>query len=308
MDLNKDMKDSHLLLIVDGAEIVTFNAKNLHQMKLSVNAPQTGSLDMKLKGAQVSLDLNAYPYALLAQGDLSQHHLKVILNKGQNTLATLEGEVQSDQITAKIDIANNHVQVGFAPSDKRLRFKVEAMNRFSATGDFSPTYFNILELIGPQGSISCDTDKCEIQSGDLNLEATLVFGESVSFYFGGTDPSVTLVDLKMTGSTGSLDVIFYDIIKAHIERQGKHVRGKAIILDTQVELDSTIGKTFNLSANGPSAEFTIEADREHADWNMTRPIRNVASVNKDELVVVALDRKITVTSVNGLLNVESELA
>merc|ERR1711970_1106900 len=164
---NKDMKDSHLLLIVDGAEIVTFNAKNLHQMKLSVNAPQTGSLDMKLKGAQVSLNLN----------------------KGQNTLATLEGEVQSDQITAKIDIANNHVQVGFAPSDKRLRFKVEAMNRFSATGDFSPTYFNILELIGPQGSISCDTDKCEIQSGDLNLEATLVFGESVSFYFGGTDPS-----------------------------------------------------------------------------------------------------------------------
>ena len=34
------------------------------------------------------------------------------------------------------------------------------------------------------------------------------------------------------------------------------------------------------------AEFTIEADREHAEWNMTRPVENVATITKDELIVV----------------------
>ena len=56
------------------------------------------------------------------------------------------------------------------------------------------------------------------------------------------------------------------------------------------------------------AEFTIEADREHAEWNMTRPVENVATITRDELVVVALDRRFSVTSVDGLLNVQSELA
>ena len=56
------------------------------------------------------------------------------------------------------------------------------------------------------------------------------------------------------------------------------------------------------------AEFTIEADRKHGEWNMTRPVPNVVTITKDELAVVALDRRIEVTSVDGLLNVQSELA
>merc|ERR1719447_2345226 len=115
----------------------------------------------------------------------------------------------------------------------------------------------------------------------------------------------------MTGSAGSLKVklkvIFYDMVKAHIERKGNKIAGKGLVLDTQLNLESTIGKTLFVSANGPTVEFTIEADREHAEWNMTRPVENVATITRDELVVVALDRRYSVTSVDGLLNVQSEL-
>ena len=100
----------------------------------------------------------------------------------------------------------------------------------------------------------CDADQCEIKSDDLNMHSTLVFGESFSFYFGGMDPSVTLVDLKMTGSAGSLKVIFYDIVKAHIERKGNKIAGKGLVLDTQLNLESTIGKTLFVSANGPTGK------------------------------------------------------
>ena len=41
------------------------------------------------------------------------------------------------------------------------------------------------------------------------------------------DPSVTLVDLKMTGSAGSLKVIFYD--KAHIEQKRNKIAGKGLV-------------------------------------------------------------------------------
>ena len=93
-------------------------------------------------------------------------------------------------------------------------------NLTNVSGDFSPTEFNAFELTGPQGSILCNSDQCEIKSDDLNMHSTLVFGESFSFNFGGMDPTVTLVDLEMTGATGSLKVIFYDIVKAHIQRNG----------------------------------------------------------------------------------------
>lgn len=308
MDLNQDLSDSHLLLVIDGVEVVTFNAKNMHKLQLTVQVPESGSLDIQRQGAEISLDLNAYPYALLAKGDLSQRHLKIILNNGQTTLATIEGEIQRDQISAQLDANNNHLRFGFIPSENRLRYVVEVMNNYSSNGDFSPTEFNAFELVGPQGSILCDSNKCEIKSDDLNMHSTLVFGESFSFYFGGTDPSVTLVDLEMTGSTGSIKVIFYDIVKAHIERNGNDIKGKGLVLDTQLTLESELGETLFLSANGPSAEFTIEADRKHGEWNMTRPIPNVATITKDELVVVALDRRIEVTSVDGLLKVQSELA
>ena len=86
------------------------------------------------------------------------------------------------------------------------------------------------------------------------MHSTLVFGESFSFYFGGMDPSVTLVDLKMTGSAGSLKVIFYDIVKAHIERKGNKIAGKGLVLDTQLNLESTIGQTLFVSANGPTGK------------------------------------------------------
>ena len=100
----------------------------------------------------------------------------------------------------------------------------------------------------------CDADQCEIKSDDLNMHSTLVFGESFSFYFGGMDPSVTLVDLKMTGSAGSLKVIFYDIVNAHIERKGNKIAGKGLVLDTQLNLESTIGKTLFVSANGSTGK------------------------------------------------------
>ena len=89
------------------------------------------------------------------------------------------------------------------------------------------------------------------------MHSTLVFGESFSFYFGGTDPSVTLVDLEMTGSTGSIKVIFYDIVKAHIERNGNDIKGKGLVLDTQLTLESKLGETLFLSANGPSGKFYL---------------------------------------------------
>ena len=101
----------------------------------------------------------------------------------------------------------------------------------------------------------CDADQCEIKSDDLNMHSTLVIGESFSFYFGGMDPSVTLVDLKMTGSAGSLKVIFYDIVKAHIERKGNKIAGKGLVLDTQLNLESIIGQTFFVSANGPTGKY-----------------------------------------------------
>ena len=120
------------------------------------------------------------------------------------------------------------------------------------SGDFSPTEFNSFELTGPQGSILCNADQCEIKSDDLNMHSTLVFGESFTFYFGGMDPTVTLVDLEMTGSTGSLKVIFYDIVKAHIQRNGNKIAGKGLVLDTQLNLESTIGQNLLISANGPT--------------------------------------------------------
>merc|ERR1719192_592760 len=279
MDLKQDLTDSHLLLVADGVEIINFNAKNINRFELSIQAPQTGSLNIERQGAEVSLDLNAYPYALLAQGDLSQHHIKIILNNGQNTIATIEGELQQDKISAHLIASNNQLRFGFIPSEQRLRYALDVMNNYSSNGDFSPTEFN-----------------------------AFVFGESFSFYFGGMDPTVTLVDLEMTGSTGSLKVIFYDIVKAHIERNGNKINGKGLVLDTQITLESILGQTLSISANGPTAEFTIEADREHAEWNMTRPVENVATITKDELVVVALDRRFSVTNVDGLLNVQSELA
>ena len=61
-------------------------------------------------------------------------------------------------------------------------------------------------------------------------------------------------DLKMTGSAGSLKVIFYDIVKAHIERKGNKIAGKGLVLDTQLNLESTIGKTLFVSANGPTGK------------------------------------------------------
>ena len=126
----------------------------------------------------------------------------------------------------------------------------------NSLGDFSPTEFNAFELTGPQGSILCNADQCEIKSDDLNMHSTLVFGESFSFYFGGMDPTVTLVDLQMTGSTGSLKVIFYDIVKAHIQRNGNKLAGKGLVLDTQLNIESTIGKTLFISANGPTGKTT----------------------------------------------------
>ena len=98
----------------------------------------------------------------------------------------------------------------------------------------------------------CNADQCEIKSDDLNMHSTLVFGESFTFYFGGMDPTVTLVDLEMTGSTGSLKVIFYDIVKAHIRRNGNKIAGKGLVLDTQLNLESTIGRNLLISANGPT--------------------------------------------------------
>ena len=109
----------------------------------------------------------------------------------------------------------------------------------------------------------CDADQCEIKSDDLNMHSTLVFGESFSFYFGGMDPSVTLVDLKMTGSAGSLKVIFYDIVKAHIERKGNKIAGKGLVLDTQLNLESTIGQTLFVSANGSTGKcLTLSTSEE----------------------------------------------
>ena len=92
------------------------------------------------------------------------------------------------------------------------------------------------------------------------MHSTLVFGQSFSFYFGGMDPSVTLVDLKMTGSAGSLKVIFYDIVKAHIERNGNKIAGKGLVLDTQLNLESTIGQNLFVSANGPTGKFSKMTD------------------------------------------------
>merc|ERR1712137_85302 len=176
---------------------------------------------------------------------LSQRHIKIALNNGQTTVATIEGEIQQDNISLTLVASNNQVRFGFIPSQQRIRYVVEVLNNYSSTGDFSPTEFNSFELTGPQGSILCNADQCEIKSDDLNMHSTLVFGESFTFYFGGMDPTLTLVDLEMTGSTGSLKVIFYDIVKAHIQRNGNKIAGKGLVLDTQLNLESTIGQ--NLS-------------------------------------------------------------
>ena len=87
------------------------------------------------------------------------------------------------------------------------------------------------------------------------MQSTLIFGESFSFYFGGIDPSVTLVDMKMNGSTGSLKIIFYDFVKAHVERKGNKIAGKGLVFDTQINLESTIGQTLMVSANGPTGKW-----------------------------------------------------
>lgn len=308
MDLKQDLTDSSLVLVADGVEIIQFKSQAMNRFNLSIQAPQTGSLDVERLGAEFNFELNAYPYAIIGKGDLSQSHIKIALSNGQTTLATIEGEIQHDNISASLVSSNNQLRFGFIPSQHRLRYNVEVMNHYSSNGDFSPSEFNSFELTGPQGTILCNADQCEIKSDDLNMRSTLIFGESFSFYFGGIDPSVTLVDMKMNGSTGSLKIIFYDFVKAHVERKGNKIAGKGLVFDTQINLESTIGQTLMVSANGPTAEFTIEADREHAEWNMTRPVENVATITRDELVVVALDRRFSVTSVNGLLNVQSELA
>ena len=90
------------------------------------------------------------------------------------------------------------------------------------------------------------------------MHSTLAFGESFSFYFCGMDPTVTLVDLQMTGSTGRLKIIFYDIVKAHIQRNGNKFAGKGLVLDTQLNIESTIGKTLFISANGPTGKASVK--------------------------------------------------
>ena len=39
MDLNRDLSDSHLFMVADGVELISFNSKNMHQLQLTVQVP-----------------------------------------------------------------------------------------------------------------------------------------------------------------------------------------------------------------------------------------------------------------------------
>ena len=93
-------------------------------------------MDIQRVGAEVNFELNAYPYAMLGKGDLSQRHIKIALNNGQTTVATIEGEIQQDNISLTLVASNNQVRFGFIPSQQRIRYVVEVLNNYSSTGTF----------------------------------------------------------------------------------------------------------------------------------------------------------------------------
>ena len=91
-------------------------------------------MDVQRLGAEFNFELNAYPYAMVGKGDLSQRHIKIAMSNGQTTLATIEGEIQQDNISATLVASNNQLRFGFIPSEKRLRYVVEVMNHYSSNG------------------------------------------------------------------------------------------------------------------------------------------------------------------------------
>ena len=91
-------------------------------------------MDVQRLGAEFNFELNAYPYAMVGKGDLSQRHIKIAMSNGQTTLATIEGEIQQDNISATLIASNNQLRFGFIPSEKRLRYVVEVMNHYSSNG------------------------------------------------------------------------------------------------------------------------------------------------------------------------------
>ena len=71
---------------------------------------------------------------MVGKGDLSQRHIKIAMSNGQTTLATIEGEIQQDNISATLVASNNQLRFGFIPSEQRLRYVVEVMNHYSSNG------------------------------------------------------------------------------------------------------------------------------------------------------------------------------
>ena len=115
-------------------------------------------MDVQRLGAEFNFELNAYPYAMVGKGDLSQRHIKIAISNGQTTLATLEGEIQQDNISATLVASNNRLRFGFIPSEHRLRYVVEVLNHYSSNGKnqskmtFFVAHGHLQFINGPFGS------------------------------------------------------------------------------------------------------------------------------------------------------------